>query len=356
MSLPARVERLESRLLLSGSVVARLPDKTRLVEAGASLTRLYADGSVDLAFGNAGTVTIPLVGAQLGPVALQTDGKILVGGDANPGASGKKLLLARYNNDGTLDGSFGSGGIVLASAPQRSDDQCSRIVVQPDGKIVAVGLAYNGFGDPGFVQFLPFLLRYDVTGNLDPSFGSNGTVLMSVRGTVGASIDSVRLKRDGSFVVTLTGTVNDTGQSFRVVQRLDASGNLEPSGRVKPPATPANVVPLIFSLSRLPAAVTSGARAVALIGLRNEGGTSAAGQVQFTLYAANPSAGISISGATAVAAFGRPLRLPPGRSRSLRVRFTFSQPLVNGTYQFLATINGVGILGSPAIPGPVLTA
>lgn len=340
--------------------MARLPDKTHLVEAGASLTRLYADGSVDLAFGNAGTATIPLQGAELGPVALQPDRKILVGGDVNPtmsealGVSGIKLLLARFNNDGTLDGSFGSGGIVLASVPQRSDDQCSQIVVQPDGKIVAAGLAYNGIGDAGFVQFLPFMLRYDASGNLDPSFGSNGTVLMSVPGTVGSSIDAVKLKADGSFVVTLTGIVNDTNQSFTEVQRLDADGNPQPSG-VKPPATPADVIPLSFSLSGLPAAVTAGARGVAVIRLRNEGGTLASGQMQFTLYAANPSAGTSVSGATAVAAFERPFRLPAGKSRSLRERFTFSVPLVNGTYQFLATISGAAVLGSPAIAGPVIT-
>ena len=353
MSFHARVERLESRVLLSGSVVAHLPDKTHLVEAGASLTRLYADGSVDLAFGTAGTATIPLQGAQLGPVALQPDGKILAGGDVSSGT--KMLLLARFNNDGTLDGSFGPGGIVLASAPQRSDDQCSQIVVQPDGKIVAVGLAYNGFGDPGEVQFLPFILRYDTIGTLDPSFGSNGTVLMGVHGAIASSINAVKLKRDGSFVVTLTGNINDTDGSVRVVQRLDADGNPEASSRVKPPPTPADVVPLSFSLSRLPAAVTPGALGVAVIRLRNEGGTSANGQVQFTLYAANPSAGTSISGATAVAAFSRPLRLPAGKSRSVRVRFTFSQPLATGTYQFLATTSGAGILGSPAIAGPILT-
>jgi hypothetical protein len=63
MSLNARVERLESRVPPSGSVVARLPDRTRLVESGASLTRVYPDGSVDLAFATGGSATISLPGA-----------------------------------------------------------------------------------------------------------------------------------------------------------------------------------------------------------------------------------------------------------------------------------------------------
>jgi len=152
------VEPLEKRVLLNGSVVARLPDGSRLLENGASLTRVYADGSLDLAFGAGGTATIPIEGAELGPVAVQRDGKFLVGGDVNPNpasaslfVSGIELLLARLNPDGSLDRSFGDAGVVVTDVAGHDDDACATIVVQPDGKILVGGWGYNGHGDPGMM-------------------------------------------------------------------------------------------------------------------------------------------------------------------------------------------------------------
>src|SRR5580658_1436344 len=80
------------------------PDGKILLSYG-SLTRLNTDGSLDTTFGSGGTAAI--VGGQ--SVALQSDGKILVGGG---------LTLSRYSSDGTLDTSFGIAGI--AGSPGRA--------------------------------------------------------------------------------------------------------------------------------------------------------------------------------------------------------------------------------------------
>ncbi len=116
-----------------------LDDNGRIVAAGDAVTatggfdvalaRFNADGTLDTSFGTAGKVT-----TAVGPgtrrdrahdVAVLADGKILVAGfaDMGPGAGVRNFMLARYNPDGTLDGSFGSGGIVVTSvAPGDNSD------------------------------------------------------------------------------------------------------------------------------------------------------------------------------------------------------------------------------------------
>jgi len=79
-------------------------------------------------------------------VAIQPNGKIVAAGAAIIGG-GIDFALARYNSDGTLDASFGSGGIVTTdlAGPQ---DQANSVAIQPNGKIVAAGIAFiNGTGN-----------------------------------------------------------------------------------------------------------------------------------------------------------------------------------------------------------------
>jgi uncharacterized delta-60 repeat protein len=97
------------------------------------LVRYNPNGTLDTTFGTNGKVTT----AVGGPVALQTDGKLIVGGGM-AGAIG----LARYNSNGTLDNTFGTNGIVSVWENDNSNFQFSfgDLAVQPDGKIVVVGI------------------------------------------------------------------------------------------------------------------------------------------------------------------------------------------------------------------------
>ncbi len=97
-------------------------------------------------------------------VAIQSDGKIVAAGYI----SGHLFALARYNADGSLDTSFGSGGIVttLFSAFAGANS----VAIQSDGKIVVAGGASNG----GASKFA--LARYNQNGSLDASFGKGGKV------------------------------------------------------------------------------------------------------------------------------------------------------------------------------------
>jgi uncharacterized delta-60 repeat protein len=171
------------------------------------LARYNANGTLDTTFGpnHNGTLTTTFVGAAgttvtgttLGGLAIETVGgssKIVAsidweGRDAFHTHSA--FALARYNLDGTLDNSFGSGGEVVA--PVFSYDTAialNPVIIQADGKIVV-----GGEGEFQANNLQTILARYDTSGNLDASFGSGGLVTLP-----GSSADSLALQPDGKIV------------------------------------------------------------------------------------------------------------------------------------------------------------
>jgi uncharacterized delta-60 repeat protein len=154
-----------------------------------ALVRYTSAGALDTTFGTGGIVRTAFAQASLNAVALQADGKIVVGGFTQ---SPQVFTVARYTAAGTLDGSFGSAGIVTTSAGGNSE--VFGLAIQPDGKIVAAG---KGGGD--FV-----VVRYNPGGSLDLSFNFTGVVTTSFGGDEGAT--AVKLQSDGKIVVVGAGT------------------------------------------------------------------------------------------------------------------------------------------------------
>jgi len=139
------------------------------------LARYNADGTLDAAFGSGGTVTTRLgtnFAAEIMDLAIQPwDGKIVAAGRTAAtaeninGVYNDDFALARYNPDGTLDTTFGTGGIVTTPIGQWSD-RITSVAIQPDGKIVVAGIANFGGAADNLV-----LARYLSNGAPDPSFG-----------------------------------------------------------------------------------------------------------------------------------------------------------------------------------------
>jgi uncharacterized delta-60 repeat protein len=105
-----------------------------------ALARFNPDGSLDPSFGDGGKAATDFTTGDEGhAVVVQPDGKIVVAGQ-----SLANYALARYRPDGSLDPSFGSGGKVLSSiqGEQGPLGGASALVLQPDGKLVAVGNVY----------------------------------------------------------------------------------------------------------------------------------------------------------------------------------------------------------------------
>lgn len=149
------------KIVAAGALTGTLPGFGEF-----ALARYNADGTLDTGFGTNGTIVTPNTGDIL-DVVIQPDGKIVGAGIVFSGSS-YNFLLARYNTDGTLDQTFGGTGLVMTSVTSGGDG-ASSVVLQPDGKIVAGGSASQGPNDSNLV-----LVRYNPNGGLDPTFGSGG--------------------------------------------------------------------------------------------------------------------------------------------------------------------------------------
>src|SRR5581483_9389819 len=108
-------------------------------------------GGLDPSFGSGGRliITAPQGPKVLRALAIQKDGKVVVGGwGANPPpGTFNDVALARFNPDGSLDQTFGTGGYVL-TAFSEDPDEVYAIGIQSDGKLVVGGYASSSMGKP----------------------------------------------------------------------------------------------------------------------------------------------------------------------------------------------------------------
>lgn len=130
------------------------------------VARYLPDGSLDPDFGQEGLV-VSTFGGRLDPesataLVVQPDGKLVAAGWADVYAGGAlRFALIRYLPDGTPDPGFGTGGLVTTAIP---GGRIVDLVVQPDGRLVALGTSSTG----------TTLARYLPDGSLDPTFGTGG--------------------------------------------------------------------------------------------------------------------------------------------------------------------------------------
>ena len=206
---------------------AALQADGRIVVAGFTgagkllLVRYDSDGTLDASFGTGGTVLTTIgSGGGAGALALQTDGKMVAAGAASVGGSGR-IAVARYDASGTLDPTFGSGGTVTTAVGDSAN--ANAVVIQPDGSIVAAGYSTTA----GHYDFA--LVRYDASGALDPTFGTGGIVATDLG--VDALANAMVLQPDGRLIVggfSASSPGNPSGEHFALA-RYAADGSLDPS-------------------------------------------------------------------------------------------------------------------------------
>ena len=148
----------------------------------ASTMVLAQAGHLDRTFGANGIFTLSLANSQANVVALQSDGKIVVAGQL-----GNKSGLIRLGTNGSLDNTFGSGGVVVVNHFGGDINQVIvGLAIQSDGKIVA---AATGVPQGGQVA------RFNTNGTLDTTFGSNGIATLSLNAAL------LALQTDGKIIV-----------------------------------------------------------------------------------------------------------------------------------------------------------
>src|SRR5436190_1560258 len=192
-----------SRFALAGTV-----HSVSGAEGDFGVARYNSDGSLDTAFnGDGRRVDDSDLFAKANAVAIQPDQKIVVAGSCAEDTN-SIFAIARYNENGTLDTSFDGDGRVTTSIGDGASAQA--VVVQPDGKILAVGSTADGAS----ARFA--LARYSQNGSLDQSFGLSGKVITPA--TTRENATGVALQPDQKIVVVGTISITATNAIFGVAR------------------------------------------------------------------------------------------------------------------------------------------
>ncbi len=183
-----------------------------------AVARYTVTGALDASFGTGGIVTTPIGvgGAVARAIAIQADGKIVVAGYYQAGPL-NKIAVVRYSNGGSLDSTFGTGGIVTTSIGANNDFAYA-VAVQSDGKIVIAGSSNDGTKD------LFALVRYTAVGVLDTSFNITGKVTRQIG--LGNSVASGVAIQTNQFIVAVGVSSNGALNDFAMA-RYDTNGTLD---------------------------------------------------------------------------------------------------------------------------------
>ncbi len=192
-----------------------------------AVARYNANGTLDNTFGVNGKVTTDFPGLAAVPsaVLIQPDGKILVAGGAFPLFTFLgDFKLVRYNSNGTLDTSFGSGGIVTTSFPGQGS-YAFAVALQPDGKIIAAGTDFVDFSSDDSSNTDFGLERYNSDGSPDTTFGNGGQVTTDFDGFNDDAF-SILVQPDGKLVAVGSAKNPTTYYDFAAVRYL-ANGTID---------------------------------------------------------------------------------------------------------------------------------
>ena len=183
-----------SRVVVSAGCAA-------LCLAAAPTVAYAAGGSLDPSFGSGGVVSTAYTGPAPTDALLQPDGKIVVvtGFSNDPGAT-QAFGLLRYQASGALDTTFGAAGRT-STAFTDFLNYANDAVLQPDGKIIVVGEAESADGT--LSEFA--IARFTATGALDTTFGAGGKVTTNFVGVMPGGVSNpattVLVQPDGKILV-----------------------------------------------------------------------------------------------------------------------------------------------------------
>ena len=188
-----------------------------------ALARYNPDGTPDATFGNGGQVTTDFLGFEddAFSVLIQPDGKIVAVGSANDPATFYDFAAARYLSNGTIDTTFGVAGKVRTDFGDQNFDRARSAALQPDGRIVAAGFAISHGG--GVQNFA--VARYTSNGVLDTTFSRDGKTQIDF-GTCCQSATKVLLQSDGK-IIAVGGANGESSDDDFLLARLSPRGSLD---------------------------------------------------------------------------------------------------------------------------------
>ncbi len=206
-------------------VVAGLAPGSGPNDTDFALLRFNQDGSLDTTFGAGGIVTTDFFGLwdNATGLAIQKDGRIVVAGIVdNTNSNASDFGLARYNPDGSLDPTFGVGGKVTTDFFGRSDD-AEKLAIQADGRLVVAGAVRIDASNQGYG-----VARYNLDGSLDTSFGAGGKVTTKFADGASSEADALAIQADGKIIAAGGTYLTPTSSDFGLV-RYNPDGSLDTS-------------------------------------------------------------------------------------------------------------------------------
>jgi uncharacterized delta-60 repeat protein len=191
-----------------------------------AVARYHPDGTPDLTFNGTGAVLTDIDASPNGGacVALQSDGRIVVAGSVYYG-NHSDFAVVRYNSDGTLDTTFnGTGKVVTPFGPGYSS--ASGIAVQADGRIVVGGYASNGTDNDFVLLRYHGNVSTGTPGTLDTTFNGTGKVLTDF-GATEDFLTSIALQGDGRIVAAGSSYDGNNGNTSCALARYGTDGTLD---------------------------------------------------------------------------------------------------------------------------------
>lgn len=195
----------DGKILVTGSI-------TKDGTEGIGLIRLTSEGSLDTTFGNGGITA--WTGIEDGPdygnwVSLTPEGKIQVTGVESDSSGSYDIVLLQFNQDGSLDTGFGTDGV--AKYGYSGYNYAWGQTLMPDGKIIIAGTSQIG------TLNTPILLRFNKNGTLDSTFGEDGVLSFENIGI--GPLYAVHLDSEGR--ILSSGYITDNGVDVGLLLRLN---------------------------------------------------------------------------------------------------------------------------------------
>jgi uncharacterized delta-60 repeat protein len=214
----------DGKIIAAGTVFVDF-DPGEMSDTDFALARYNPDGTPDTTFGNGGTVTTDFLGHEddAFSVLIQPDGKIVAVGSANDPATFYDFAAARYLSNGTIDTTFGVAGKVHTDFGDQNFDRARSAALQPDGRIVAAGF---GISQNGGVQNFA-VARYTSNGVLDTTFSRDGKTQIDF-GNCCQGATKVLLQSDGK-IITVGGSNGESSEDDFLLARLTPRGSLDPT-------------------------------------------------------------------------------------------------------------------------------
>ena len=212
----------DGKILVAGSISF----STYMTVIDFYVARFTSSGSLDTSFGGGDGFEFTDFSNPrdyLSAVVVQSDGKIVVAGGSNDEAGNSfdtlnfDFCMARYNVNGGLDTSFGSGGKVVTQSFGKGSSE--DLLLQPNGKLVLVATSKTNYADFA-------LIRYNANGSVDTGFGNGGFTSVDFDGDTYDEAHAGALQSDGKIVVVGQSNVIP---DYSGLARFNADGSLDTS-------------------------------------------------------------------------------------------------------------------------------